>query len=246
MFDGTVSDAGSRLRLIAFSVSFSHLGKQRAIISTVREENETTQPTGRLVGYARVSTADQELSLQLDALQQAGCSQANIFIDKASGAKADRPGLEACIAELQSGDVLLVWRLDRLGRSMPHLVSLIDELRNRGVGFRSIQDGAIDTTTASGELIFNIFAALAQFERRLIQERTRAGLAAARARGRVGGRKPISTDDPRVRMAQAMSKDKSMSIAEICNTLRISRSTYYRYVATQLGDSDHWHLVSAN
>ena len=196
----------------------------------MREENETNEPTGRLVGYARVSTADQDVSLQLDALGKAGCNADDVFVDTASGAKTDRPGLEECTAALKPGDVLLVWRLDRLGRSMPHLVSLIDELRNRGVGFRSIQDGAIDTTTASGELVFNIFATLAQFERRLIQERTRAGLEAARVRGRIGGRKPINADDPRVRMAQAMSSNRSMSISDICRTLGLSRSTYYRYV----------------
>lgn len=194
------------------------------------KQARTARRRGRVIGYARVSRGDQDLRLQLDALEKAGCDKDNIFIDKASGAKADRPGLEACVAELKSGDVLLVWRLDRLGRSMPHLVELIDDLRNRGVGFRSIQDGAIDTTTASGELVFNIFASLAQFERRLIQERTRAGLAAARARGRVGGRKPIDVDDPRVRTAIAMSRDKTLSVSEICSTLKISRSTYYRYV----------------
>jgi DNA invertase Pin-like site-specific DNA recombinase len=128
------------------------------------------------------------------------------------------------------GDVLLVWRLDRLGRSMPHLVNLIEDLRSKGIGFRSISDGVVDTTSASGELVFNIFSALAQFERRLIQERTRAGLEAARARGRKGGRKPLDPDDPRVRMAKAMHKDKEMNIGEICKTLRISRTTFYRYL----------------
>lgn len=129
-----------------------------------------------LYGYARVSTDDQELDLQLDALKQAGCDDANIFHEKVSGAKADRPALDACIAKLEKGDTLLVWRLDRLGRSMPHLVGLVEDLRKRGIGFRSICDGVIDTTSASGELIFNIFSSLAQFERRLTQERTRAGL----------------------------------------------------------------------
>ena len=115
----------------------------------------------------------------------AGVTPARLFVDKASGAKTDRPGLGKCLEFLQAGDVLLVWRLDRLGRSMGHLVGLVEELQQRGVGFRSLCDGAIDTTTASGELVFHIFSALAQFERRLIQERTRAGLAAARARGRL-------------------------------------------------------------
>ena len=139
---------------------------------------------GRLIGYARVSTGEQELQMQLDALEEAGCVE--IFKDKASGARSSRPGLDACIEALEPGDTLVVWRLDRLGRSMPHLVSLVQELLGKGIGFRSLLDGAIDTTTASGELMFNIFSSLAQFERRLIQERTQAGLAAVRARGRLG------------------------------------------------------------
>jgi DNA invertase Pin-like site-specific DNA recombinase len=174
----------------------------------------------RLIGYARVSTNDQELHLQTDTLKQAGCE--DIFTDKGSGSKSDRPGLDMCVRQLKEGDIFLVWRLDRLGRSMSHLVGLGDELRTRGVGFRSICDGAIDTTTASGELIFNVFASLAQFERRLIQERTRAGLLAARARGRKGGRKLVHSDDPKVKMVKAMATDKNLSIDEICRTLKIS------------------------
>jgi DNA invertase Pin-like site-specific DNA recombinase len=145
-----------------------------------------TSPEARLVGYARVSTHDQDLALQLDALRKHGVGRGLIFTDKASGATHERPGLDACFSELRAGDILFVWRLDRLGRSVRHLVTLIDQLRDRGVGFRSICDGAIDTTTPSGELIFLVFSALAQFERRLIQERTRAGLAAARARSKGG------------------------------------------------------------
>ena len=185
----------------------------------------------KLVGYARVSTHDQDVQLQLDALKQAGCREHDLFIDKASGARADRPGLEACLQVLEPGDTLLVWRLDRLGRSMPHLVMLIEELLSKRIGFRSLCDGAIDTTTASGELIFNIFSALAQFEHRLIQERTQAGLAAARAQGRKGGRKPITGDDPRVQMAKRMHHDHGMNIARLCRTLKISRATFYRYLA---------------
>ena len=132
-----------------------------------------------------------------DPLKTAGCRDADIYTDKASGARGSRPGLDACVKALESGDTLVVWRLDRLGRSMPHLVSLVEELLGKGIGFRSLQDGAIDTTTASGELMFNVFSSLAQFESRLIQEHTRAGLAAARARGRKGGRRPIRPDDPR-------------------------------------------------
>ncbi|WP_250238248.1 recombinase family protein [Cardinium endosymbiont of Oedothorax gibbosus] len=130
----------------------------------------------KLVGYVRVSTQDQEVHPQVDALAKAGSATNMIFIEKISGAKAERPGLKKCLASLTSGDTLLVWRLDRLGRSMPHLVHLIEHLCQKGIGFRFLCDGAIDTTTASGELIFNIFSSLTQFERRLVQERTRAGL----------------------------------------------------------------------
>ena len=184
---------------------------------------------GRLIGYARVSTAEQDLHLQLDALNKAGCEK--VFKDKASGARAKRPGLDACVAAMEPGDTLIVWRLDRLGRSMPHLVGLVEELLGKGIGFRSLLDGAIDTTTASGELMFHIFSSLAQFERRLIQERTQAGLAAARARGRKGGRRPISPDDPRVVTAKRLHKDRGLSIDQICATLSISRPTFYRYLA---------------
>ena len=184
----------------------------------------------KLIGYARVSTTDQDLQLQLDALKKAGVIKEQVFTDKVSGAKSDRPGLEKCLSNLNKGDTLLVWRLDRLGRSMPHLVSLVEDLRIKGIGFRSICDGAIDTTTASGELIFNIFSSLAQFERRLIQERTRAGLESARARGKKGGRKKIGNNDPRVLMAKKMHKDNSMTIDNISQTLRISRASFYRYL----------------
>lgn len=186
---------------------------------------------GRLIGYARVSTSDQDLSLQLDALREAGCRDEQVYLDRVSGARAARPGLQACLETLAPGDTLVVWRLDRLGRSMAHLVTLIEELLQRQVRFRSLCDGAIDTTTASGELVFNIFSALAQFERRLTQERTRAGLAAARARGRRGGRKPLQANHPRVRMAYTMYADQSLTIPDICRTLRISQATFYRYVA---------------
>jgi DNA invertase Pin-like site-specific DNA recombinase len=183
------------------------------------------------VGYARVSTAEQDVTLQLEALRQHGCRPEWIFVDTASGSRTQRLGLEACLASLRPGDVLVVWRLDRLGRSMAHLVALIDDLRARGVGFRSLCDGVIDTTTASGEFVFHIFSALAQFERQLMQERTRAGLAAARARGRTGGRKPLDPQAPRVHMAKLMHQDKHLRIADICQALKISRATLYRYVA---------------
>jgi DNA invertase Pin-like site-specific DNA recombinase len=186
---------------------------------------------GHLIGYARVSTADQDLGLQLDALRHAGCRDAWIFRDTTSGARTARPGLEACLQALSPGDTLVVWRLDRLGRSMTHWVTVIEELLGRQVGFRALCDGAIDTTTASGELIFYIFSALAQFERRLIQERTRAGLAAARARGRKGGRTPRRAEEPRVRMAYTRYVDQQLSVVDVCQTLRISQATFYRYVA---------------
>ena len=188
------------------------------------------ESNGRFIGYARVSTLEQNLDLQMDALIKAGCLRKNIFVDKISGAKAERPGLKECLEQLSAGDVLVVWRLDRLGRSMTHLVSLVETLKDKNVGFRSLCDGAIDTTTASGELIFNIFSSMAQFERRLIQERTLAGLSAARARGRKGGRPKVSPDHPKVIAAKRMHQDKHISIDEICNALEISRPSLYRYL----------------
>ena len=186
---------------------------------------------GRLIGYARVSTAEQDLGLQLAALRSVGCRDPHIFCDTASGARTARPGLEACVHALVPGDTLVVWRLDRLGRSMTHLVTLIQALLQRHVSFRSLSDGAIDTTTASGELVFHIFSALAQFERRLIQERTQAGLAVARARGKKGGRTPRRAEEPRVRMAYTMYVDQRLTVRDICRVLRISQATFYRYVA---------------
>ncbi|WP_417382168.1 recombinase family protein [Gimesia sp.] len=187
----------------------------------------------RLIGYSRVSTGDQELSLQIDSLLKHGVKREYIFCDKLSGAKADRPGLLLCQECLQRGNTLLVWRLDRLGRSLRHLVTMIEDLKERETGFRSISDGIINTTTPSGELIFHVFSALAQFERRLIQERTKAGLAAARTRGRKGGRPALDPNSPRVVLAQKLFRDKSNSIDDICDTLKISRITLYKYVSMQ-------------
>ena len=184
----------------------------------------------KLVGYVRVSTREQEVYLQIDALEKSGCTKNNIFTDKISGAKSARPGLEKCLASLKSGDTLLVWRLDRLGRSISHLIQIVEALGKKNIGFRSLNDGIIDTTSASGELIFNIFSSLAQFERRLVQERTRAGLMAARARGKFGGRKKIPEDSPKVLMAKNMHKDHGMRISDICLSLNISRATFYRYL----------------
>ena len=188
---------------------------------------------GQLIGYARVSTNGQELQQQLDALQKAGCSKKKIYTDKVSGSKSARPGLDKCLQELKPGDTLIVWRIDRLGRSVRHLIDVVEDLRQRGIGFKSVCDGAIDTTTASGELVFHIFTALAQFERRLIQERTNAGLKAARARGRLGGRPPMSSDDPRIQTAKKLHADKGMAVADICKTLQISRPTLYRWLAVR-------------
>jgi DNA invertase Pin-like site-specific DNA recombinase len=185
----------------------------------------------KLVGYARVSTIAQDLQSQLDALEKAGCHKKQVFVDKVSGVKEDRPGLDKCLSILEKGDTLIVWRLDRLGRSVHHLISLVEDLQQKGVGFKSICDGHIDTTTASGELIFNIFASIAQFERRLIQERTRVGLESARARGKLGGRKKTEPNNPKVLMAKKMFKNNSLSITDICKTLQISRASFYRYVA---------------
>lgn len=182
---------------------------------------------GRLIGYARVSREDQNIEMQIEALLKAGCERRFIFKDHTSGAKSERPGLDTCLQELKTEDTLIVWRLDRLGRSSSHLVNLVEQLKNKGVRFRSICDGVIDTTTASGELVFGIFSSFCQFERHLIQERTKAGLEIARARGRVGGRKPMDPSDPRVKAAKEMHANKQVTINEICAALRISRQSLY-------------------
>src|ERR687895_345744 len=181
-----------------------------------------------LIGYARVSTYDQTLALQQDALTEAGCNR--IFTDTASGAKAERKGLDQALSYVRKGDTFVVWRLDRLGRSLPHLISTMTDLEERGIGFKSLTEN-IDTTTSGGKLIFHIFGALAEFERNLISERTTAGLTAARARGRKGGR-PKALTARQLSIAQALYTDKQHSIAEICRTLKISRATLYRYIKT--------------
>ena len=175
-----------------------------------------------LIGYARVSTTEQKLDLQQDALQAAGCEQ--LFTDTASGAKAERPGLAAALQACRKGDTLVVWKLDRLGRSLPHLVETVRGLIARGVGFKSLQEN-IDTTTSGGKLIFHIFASLAEFERDIIRERTQAGLSAARARGRKGGR-PKGVDEKKRKAALALKDDTRRSVREICEILGISRNTY--------------------
>src|SRR5512132_2901739 len=185
-----------------------------------------------LIGYARVSTSDPTLDLQRDALQKAGCDK--IFTDIASGAKQERIGLDEALSYVRPGDTLVVWRLDRLGRSLPHLIETITHLNNRGIGFKSITE-AIDTTTSGGKLIFHIFGALAEFERDIIRERTQAGLTAARARGRRGGR-PKSLTQKKAQMAEALYNGKNNTIDEICKTLNISRATLYRYI--NLGNTE--------
>jgi DNA invertase Pin-like site-specific DNA recombinase len=183
-----------------------------------------------LIGYARVSTEDQSLDLQTDALKKAGCGK-KILVDKMSGAVAERPGLSRALEMLREGDVLVVWRLDRLGRSLKHLIELVSELEQNGVGFRSLTEN-IDTTTPGGKLVFHLFGALAEFERNLIRERTRAGLAAARARGRKGGRKNVM-DEKKIRQAQALMTDPNNTITDICKTLGVGRTSFYKYVKTQ-------------
>ena len=181
-----------------------------------------------LIGYARVSTQDQTLDLQTDALKQAGCVQ--IFTDTTSGAKSERPGLQDAMSHLRAGDTLVVWRLDRLGRTLKHLIATIADLSDKGIGFKSLQEN-MDTTTSGGKLIFHIFGALAEFEREVIRERTNAGLQAARARGRLGGRPKIQTVDPKkIALARQLYDDGHMPVQEICDTLHIGRATLYRYV----------------
>ncbi len=178
------------------------------------------------IGYARISTNEQNFSLQMDALEKADCGK--IFHDQISGAKTQRPGLDEALAYLREGDVLVVWRLDRLGRSLKHLIELVNVLEERGIGFQSLQE-SIDTTTSGGRLIFHIFGALAEFERNLIQERTHAGLSAARARGRTGGR-PKSLDVKKTALLYRLYDEKKNSIQEICDLVGVSKSTLYSYL----------------
>ena len=179
-----------------------------------------------LIGYMRVSTADQNLDLQRDVLSSAGCEK--IFEDVGSGALDSRKGLAECSEYARSGDTLVVWKLDRLGRSLKHLVEVVGSLEKRKVGFKSLSE-SIDTTSDAGKLVFHIFASLAEFERGLIRERTNAGLKAARARGRKGGR-PKTMDEKKRAMAKTLMADSSNSIEEICKNLKVSRSTLYRHL----------------
>jgi DNA invertase Pin-like site-specific DNA recombinase len=197
----------------------------------------TTQLEGQkklLIGYMRVSKADgsQTVDLQKDALVAAGVTKKRMYDDHASGRKDDRPGLDACLKALREGDTLIVWKLDRLGRDLTHLVNLIQDLSKRGVKLKVLtgRGASIDTTTASGKMVFGIFAALAEYEQALVSERTRAGLAAARARGRVGGRRHTMTP-AKVHMAKAAMGKPGTVVNDLCQELGISRQTLYRYVS---------------
>ncbi|MBL6991860.1 MAG: recombinase family protein [Bacteriovoracaceae bacterium] len=179
-----------------------------------------------IIGYARVSTQDQNLKLQKDALKKAGCEK--IITDKVSGIKDQRKGLDKLLGAIRKDDTVVVWKLDRLGRSLKHLIEFVSDLKNKGVHFKSLQEN-IDTTTGVGKLTFHLFASLAEFERDIIRERTMAGLAAARARGRVGGR-PKALDEKQAQQLKTMYNDNNISIKDICSTLSIGRATLYRYL----------------
>lgn len=179
----------------------------------------------RRLGYARVSTDDQNTELQADALKRAGCHR--VYEDKASGKSTARPQLEECLADLREGDTLVVWRLDRLGRSLPDLVGIVAKLEVKGIGFESLTE-KIETTNASGKLIFHLSAVLAEFERNLIRERTKAGFAAARARGRVGGRKP-KLDAKQIRQIKTLLGDPKTSVADLSRDYGVSRTTIYKH-----------------
>jgi DNA invertase Pin-like site-specific DNA recombinase len=178
------------------------------------------------IGYARVSTDDQNLDLQRDALQQAGCER--VFEDTASGAKAERIGLVALMEILRAGDTVVIWRMDRLGRSLKDLIALVERLEAVGVGLRSLQE-KIDTTSSGGRLVFHLFGALAEFERNLIRERTQAGLTAARARGRHGGRKK-RLDPAKQKIALRLYHERQHTVEEICRMMGVGRSTLYNYL----------------
>lgn len=182
-----------------------------------------------LIGYARVSTPDQYLRMQEDALKSAGCK--DIYTDVASGAKTARPGLDDALSHLRAVDTLVVWKLDRLGRSLPHLIETVKKLNDENIGFKSLQEN-IDTTTSSGQLIFHIFASLAEFERELIRERTRAGLKAARVRGRLGGRPPTLSPHDIKKLNQHYDKGE-LSIKEICKLFNIAKPTLYRHLVNK-------------
>ena len=182
-----------------------------------------------LIGYARVSTTEQHLDLQRDALRKAGVAPKDLYTDTVTGVKAERPGLQAALSHLREGDTFIVWRLDRLGRSLKHLIETVTKLKEQGVAFKSLTEN-IDTATATGTLVFQIFGALAEFERNLITERTIAGLEAARARGRTGGRPRRNPNSNRVAFAKRLYHDQRLSVPDILKTLNISKATLYRWL----------------
>lgn len=183
---------------------------------------------GKYIGYARVSTDDQNLDLQRDALKKAGCEV--IYEETASGKNTSRQELEHCRKALREGDTLVVWRLDRLGRSLPDLVTIVSDLELAGISFESVTE-KIETGSAAGKLIFHVFAALAEFERNIIRERTNAGLAAARARGRKGGRKPV-LNDRQLREIRLLLSDPENQVTEIAKRYSVSRATLYKYLSS--------------
>ena len=187
-----------------------------------------------LIGYARVSKSDghQVLDLQIDALTNSGVKEENIYSDKISGSKDERPGLENCLKALREEDILVVYKLDRLGRNLKHFIQTVEDLTKRKIGFKVLsgQGVNIDTTTPAGKMIFSIFGALAEFERELIRERTIAGITAARARGRMGGRK-FNLTKAQVRLAEASMKNRDTSVTELCKELKITRATLYKYIS---------------
>jgi len=236
----TLADASSSSRAVAAPAVTSH---SRIVLS---EEPEASRPSGSthraatrpecpsrraVSAQATLEDGSQVFDLQRDALLAAGVEPSRLYQDQASGKKDDRPGLEACLKSMREDDTLIVWKLDRLGRNLRHLVNTIHELMERKIGFRVLagQGANIDTTTASGRLVFGIFAALAEFERELIRERTIAGLSSARARGRNGGR-PYSMTPAKLRLAQAAMTEHDTKVGDLCKELGVTRQTLYRFV----------------
>jgi len=210
--------------LYAFDPYFTGLKATEEKVMS-EENNELEEKERPMVAYARVSTEDQLLDLQINALEKAGVPSERIYREQVSGAKTKRPILAECLRSLRDGDVLVVWRLDRLGRSVPELIKIMDELEKRNIGFRSLSE-SIDTTTAAGRMVFHMLAAFAEFERNLISERTRAGLKAARHRGHKGGRKPVM-NAKMTKAAKAMLTDPTTTMQEVADTLKVSRTAVY-------------------
>lgn len=195
-------------------------------INDTSTEKRTNGAKGMDIGYARVSTDDQRLDLQIDALVKAGIAEDRIYKEYVSGAKTNRPQLNECLRALRPGDVLVVWRLDRLGRSLPELIKVLAAIQDKGIGFRSLNE-SIDTTTAVGRMVFHMMGAIAQFERDIISERTKAGLKAARARGHRGGRK-AKVDDKMLKAAKIMLADPTVTYDDVAKVLKVGRSAIYR------------------